>query len=116
MTRLVSLLVVVVALAAIVTSSASAAPTRARLWNAMHAYSECRAVPSATFAGDLSSAKVRGPVAFETLMSNKAALVVHAGNGPHVVEWITSHGVRSRVFRFRHLDRVAARLHAITRC
>lgn len=110
MKKLLVILIVGAALAA--ANSASAAATRTHLWTAMHSYAACRAAAGSKLAGDLSSAVINGPVVFDTVMTNKAALVVRAGEGRHVVEWITSHGVVERLFTFRRLRNVAARLKA----
>ena len=101
-------LVVLVVLAAAGTAGAM---NRSGLDAAMQRYALCRAPAGVKVAGGISSA-FQGKVTYEILLTNKAALIVDAGRMPHRVRWITSHGVVSLVFRFRHLRNVPARLDA----
>lgn len=89
-------------------ASSAQAMTRA-LQPAMQRYSLCRAAPGSRVGGGITSI-YKGRLTVETLMTNKAALVVDAGRGPHRVFWITSHGIVEHLFTFRHLYNVPRRL------
>jgi hypothetical protein len=109
-------IILVALLAAVLASQAQGAATRTRLWNQMHNYAACRVVdPHARFANDISAADQVGPrhasrVTYETLMSNRAALIVNAGHQPHRIRWITAHGVVQHLGSFPHLRDVAEKL------
>lgn len=113
MTRMLIAIAVVVVTLVVAAAPASAA-TRTHLWTAMHRYAACRVVsPHARLAGDLSAAD-QGRVTYETLMTNKSALVVNAGpRQRHRVRWITSNGVVQHLFTFGRLREVASRLNAL---
>lgn len=106
--------VILVALVAAMLASAAHGAARTRLWNQMHNYAACRVVdPHAHFAFDITAAdRVPGGsrVTYETLMSNRAALIVNAGEQRHRIRWITAHGVVQRLGTFVHLRDVAEKL------
>jgi hypothetical protein len=118
--RLGSIVLVMLVVAVAAASTAQAGVTRNRLWTAMHAYAACRdQAPTARFAGDISAAD-RVPtggsrVTYETLMTNRAALIVNAGHQRHRVRWITSHGVVQHLGTFVHLRDVAGKLRRACR-
>lgn len=117
MTRRFLFISVMLLLAGFLVANAYGGVTRTRLWNQMHNYARCRVVdPNARFAGDISAADRVGGysrVTYETVMSNRAALIVNAGHQPHRVRWVTAHGVVQHLFTFRHLRDVAEHLRRL---